>query len=164
MENLRRIVAEHPFCKDLESYYVDLLAGCASNVRFDTDQYMFREGENADQFYLVRKGRVALETLAPNRKFIIIETVGDGDALGWSWLIPPYRWHFNARALQPVRALVLDGKCLRGKCDKNHDLGYELVKRVLHVAGQRLEATRLQVIELYSTDEPLGFRAERKKA
>jgi CRP-like cAMP-binding protein len=163
MENLRRIVAEHPFCKDLESYYVDLLAGCASNVRFDADQYVFREGGNADQFYLIRKGRVALEMLAPTRKLIIVETVGDGDALGWSWLIPPYRWHFDARAVQPVRALVLDGKCLRGKCEKNHDLGYELVKRVLYVAGQRLEAKSLQVMDMYSTDAPAGPKAERTR-
>lgn len=150
MENLKRIVAEHPFCKGLESYYIELLAGCAANVRFEADKYIFREGRESDQFYLVRRGKVALELLAPNRPPIVTETVGAGDVLGWSWIVPPYRWRFNGRAVETVHALALDGKCLRGKCGKNHDLGYELLKRVVSVIGRRLEATRVQILDVYS--------------
>lgn len=160
MESLKRIVAEHPFCKNLESYYVDLLAGCAANARFRTDEYIFREGRDAEQFYLVREGKVALEIFAPNRAPIVIETVGAGEVLGTSWLVPPYRWRFHARAVEPVRALALDGKCLRGKCAKNHDLGYELLTRVVHVVAQRLEATRMQLLDVYSAG-PQAKRAAR---
>ncbi len=154
MENLRRIVAEHPFCQGLESYYVDLLAGCASNVRLHAGQHLFREGGEANQFYLIREGKVALEVFAPSREPIITETVDGGDVLGWSWLVPPYRWHSDARVVEPVCALAVDGKCLRAKCERNHDLGYELLKRVVDIVGQRLESTRLRMLDLYAAEVP----------
>ena len=102
MENFGRIIAEHPFCKGLQSDYIDLLIGCASNVRFDADQHLFREGGEANQFYLIREGKVALEVFAPQRPCLTMETVAEGEVLGWSWLVPPYRWHFDARAVGPV--------------------------------------------------------------
>lgn len=154
MENLGRIIAEHPFCDGLEPYYVDLLISCASNVRFEPDHYLFREGREANQFYLIREGKVALEVCAPQRPPILMETVGEGEVLGWSWLVPPYRWHFDARAVGPVRAIAMDGKCLRAKCEKNHDLGYELLRRTVDIVGQRLEATRFRLVDLYSAEMP----------
>jgi CRP-like cAMP-binding protein len=149
METLERILAEHPFFKGLETPYLQLVVGCASNVRFDAGEFIFREGEEANEFYLIRKGKVALEIFAPDRGSITIQTIGEGEILGFSWLIPPYRWIFDARALELTLAIALDGKCLRTKCEEDHDLGYEFLKRFAYVIGQRLQAKRLQLLDLY---------------
>ena len=90
-----------------------------------------------------------MELMIPQRGFATLQTVSEGEVLGWSWLLPPYRWRFGARTLQPTRALAFDGKCLRGKCEEDHDLGYELLKRFTNVVTERLEATRLQLLDLY---------------
>jgi CRP/FNR family cyclic AMP-dependent transcriptional regulator len=149
METLERILGEHPFFQNLDEPYLQLVTGCASNVRFEPDAYIFREGEEANQFYLIRQGRVALQILAPDRGPITVETLEEGDILGWSWLIPPYNWHFDARALELTRAIALDAKCLRRKCEEDHNLGYELLKRFGHIMEQRLSSTRLQLLDMY---------------
>src|SRR5215467_5918800 len=150
VESLEGLIAEHSFLSDLEQRYVQSLTGCAANVRFDAGTYLFREGEPANHFYLVRQGKVAIEISAPPRKPIIVQTLSDGEVLGWSWLVPPYQWRFHARAVEPVRAIALDGKCLRAQCEENHDLGYELLKRFAQVITQRLEATRFQLLDVYA--------------
>ncbi len=150
MHTLELILAEHAFFKGLEPRYMQLITGCASNVRFDARTYIFREGEAAERFYLIREGKVALETFAAERGPIIIETVEAGEVLGWSWLFPPYQWHFSARVVEPTLAIALDGVCLRNKCEEDHDLGYQLVKRVAQIMMQRLQATRLQLLDVYS--------------
>lgn len=152
METLEPILATHPFFQDLDEAYLKLVVGCASNVRFEADQLIFREGEEANQFYLIRHGQVSVEIFAPNRGSVNIQTLEEGDILGWSWLIPPYEWHFDARAVGLVRAIALDGKCLREKCEANHDLGYELLKRFSYIVGQRLDAARLQLMDVYGTN------------
>ena len=150
METLERVIGEHPFFAELESYYTSLLAGCAANVRFHPGSYIFKEGEEANQFYLIRSGKVALELFPPQHKPIVIETLDDGDILGWSWLLPPYLWKFHAHAVQDTRAIALDGKCLRSKCEQNHDLGYEVMKRFAQIMERRLQATRLQLLDVYA--------------
>lgn len=150
METLERIIAEHPFFSGLESQYTQLVTGCASNARFDAGAYLFKEGEEANEFFLIRQGRVALEIFAPQRKPIIVQTLVEGEILGWSWLLPPYRWRFHARAVEATRAIAFDGRCLRTKCEENHDLGYELLKRLASIIGQRLEAARLQLVDVYA--------------
>ena len=149
MENLERVITEHPFSKGLESSYVDLLIGCASNARFQAGHHLFREGGEAKHFYLIREGTVALEVATPQSR-MVMETVTEGEVLGWSWLVAPYRWRFSARAVGPVRAIALDGKCLRTKCEKNHDLGYEMLKRTVDIVGRRLESTRFRLLDLYA--------------
>lgn len=149
METLKQLLVEHPFLKGLEERYIDLLVGCASNVRFNANQYIFRENQEAEQFFIIRKGKVALQLNAPGRGTIIIGTIAEGDILGWSWLFPPYHWHFDAKALDTTLALALDGKCLRTKCESDHDLGYELLKRFSPIIENRLEATRLQLLDVY---------------
>jgi CRP-like cAMP-binding protein len=151
MESLKNILEEHPFLKGLEAKYVDLITGCASNVRFDAGQFIFREGEEAHQFYIIRGGKVALEIFSPGRGSIIIDTLESGEVLGWSWLVPPYQWRFDARASELTRAIALDGKCLRKKCEQYHDLGYELLKRFSDIMAQRLDATCLQLMDMYGT-------------
>lgn len=149
METLERILAEHPFFAGLDARHIQLIVGCATNVRFDAGQFIFREGEEANEFYVIRHGKVALEIFVPGRGPVTIQTLGEGEILGWSWLIPPYHWHFNARAIELTRAIALDGKCLRAKCEDDHDLGYELLKRFAHIVEQRLQATRLQLLDVY---------------
>ena len=150
METLERIIVEHPFFEGLESYYTGLLTGCASNVRFSAGTYIFKEGEEANQFYLIRAGKVALEIMAPHNKALTVETLEQGDLLGWSWLVPPYIWSFHARAIQETRAIALDGKCLRTKCEQNHDLGYDVLKRFAQLMARRLQATRFQLLDVYA--------------
>jgi CRP-like cAMP-binding protein len=149
METLERILAEHPFFEGIDSRHLQVVVGCASNVRFDPGQKICREGEEAEQFFLIRHGRVDIEIRGPECGPTTIHTLGPGDILGWSWLLPPYRWHFDARAAELTRAFALDGKCLRGKCEEDHHLGYELLKRFAQVIVQRLDATRLQLLDIY---------------
>jgi CRP/FNR family cyclic AMP-dependent transcriptional regulator len=148
-ETLKGILAEHSFFKGLEDRYLDLLVGCASNVRVDVGEFFFRQGEEADHFYLLRHGLVSVEMFSTGRGPITVQTLGEGDVLGWSWLIPPYRWMFDARATQLTRAIALDGKCLRDKFAKDHDLGFELLSRFIPVIEQRLNAARLQLLNVY---------------
>lgn len=151
MQTLEPTLAEHPFFKGLEPKYLKLITGCASNVRYDhRGEYIFREGEPASHFYIIRQGKVALEVFAAQRGPITIETIEAGEVLGWSWLFPPYRWHFSARIIEPIRAIILDGICLRNKGEEDHDLGYELMKRVSRIMMERLQATRLQLLDVYN--------------
>jgi CRP/FNR family transcriptional regulator, cyclic AMP receptor protein len=128
----------------------EIVAGCARFVRFDADAAIFLEGQPADRFYLLREGRVTLEVFSPERGRIVIQTLGPGDALGWSWLFPPYRWHLDAFARGPVAAIAFDGACLRGKSREDHELGHALVERFASLMLQRLQATRLQLLDVYA--------------
>lgn len=150
MENLERFIAECPFFAGLDRAYLDVIVGCASNVRFEAGAYVFREGTPADTFYLVREGKVAVEILVPHRKPVIVATIGEGEIVGWSWLLPPYVWKFNGHAVQQVRAIALDGKCLRAKCEENHDLGYEILKRLVQIIEHRLDEARFQQVDVYA--------------
>jgi CRP-like cAMP-binding protein len=149
VETLEPILAQHPFFQDIEPVYLQLMAGCAANVRFAAGADLFREGGAADQFYLIRHGRVALQVFIPGQGRMTNETIEAGEVLGWSWLFPPHRWHFDAQALELTRAIAFDGTCLRAKCDEDHDLGYMLMQRFAQVMMQRLQATRLQLLDLY---------------
>lgn len=149
MENLERILAEHPFLAGFGEEHIKLLVGCASNVAFKAGEYVFREGDPADSFYFIRHGKVVIETYVPQQGAISIQTREAGEVMGWSWMVPPYHWHFDARAVELTRAIKMDGKCLRGKCEDDHDLGYEMMKRFSLLIAQRLEATRLQLMDIY---------------
>jgi CRP-like cAMP-binding protein len=148
-QTLEVILAEHPFFRGLSAEDIQLLVSCASNVVFKAGEMICREGDEATQFYLIRQGKVALEIYVPERGQVVLQTLGAGEVVGWSWLIPPYKWRFDVRAVELVRAIALDGKCLRGKCDANPRLGYELLKRVAQVFAERLLATRLQLLDVY---------------
>jgi CRP-like cAMP-binding protein len=149
MEGLERIVKEHPFFVNLESGFCKLVCGCAKNVRFEEGQYLFHEGEPTDQLYLIRQGRVALEIVAPGRGAITFQTISEGEIIGVSWLLPPYRWTYDGKALEPVRAISINATCLRQKCEADHDLGYEMMKRFVPVLVERLQATRMQILDVY---------------
>ena len=146
---LEPLLREHPFLKSLEPEYLALLAGCAMNVRFGQGSFLFREGEPAEQCFLIREGKVALEIAGAGRGSIIVQTLGAGDVAGFSWLLEPHQWQFDGRAVEPVRAFALDGTCLRGKCVEDTRLGFELTQMFARLAIQRLQATRLQLLDVY---------------
>ena len=150
MESLEPLVAAHPVFKSLDPSHTKLIVGCASNAVFEQDDFVFREGEEANVFYLIRQGHVVIETYSPEKGTIGIQTCRDGDVVGWSWLIPPYRWRFDARALQRTRLIAIDGKCLRTKCDQDHNLGYQMMRIFTEVISERLDATRMQLLDFYA--------------
>lgn len=149
MQDLGPYLKEHPFLDGMTDSQIELLVGCASNAKFDVGDYVAREGQQAKQFYFVRHGRFALELMTHDRGPMVIETIGEGDVLGWSWLFPPHTWHFDAKATELTRAIAMDGECLRGKCEEDHELGYAIMKRFSHVMVNRLSATRLQLLDIY---------------
>ncbi len=151
MKTLDDLLADQPFFKGLAPEYLHFIATCASNVHFPVEQYLFREGQDAKHFYVLRHGSVAVEIFAPGRGPITIQTLGPGEILGWSWLVPPHKKHFSARAVEDLRATAFDGECIRRKCEEDARLGYELLKRFAAIMGERLQATRLQLLDLYGT-------------
>ncbi len=142
-------LADVPFFDGIAPKELELLAGCAKNVRFAAGVQLFREGDPANTFFVVRHGAVALETFVPARGAVTIETVEAGEVIGWSWLFAPYRWHFDARALSVVRATAFDGTCLRQKCETDTTLGYALMGRFAQVLIERLQWTRLRLLDVY---------------
>lgn len=153
MKTIRELLPELPLFSGLAETDLDLIAGCGRNVHFPPGRTIFREGDPADDFFVLRKGRVALETRTPARS-IIVATLGPGEVVGGSWLIPPYRWEFDARTLDETSAIALDGACLRGKCDDDTDLGYRLMKRFAQLVFERLTQARVQLLDVYGDPEP----------
>jgi CRP/FNR family transcriptional regulator, cyclic AMP receptor protein len=149
VRRLEEVLADVPFLAGMGAERLALLAGCASNVGFATGEVIFREGDTANSFYVIRHGTVAIELHAPGRGAMTVETIDAGEVIGWSWLFPPYRWHFDARALSDVRATSFDGACLRGKCEDDAALGYDLMKRFAQVFIERLQWTRLRLLDVY---------------
>ena len=149
MQAIDELLAEAPAFEGMVPAHLELIAGCARNEVFEEGAYLMREGDPADHFYAIRRGRVAMETFVPQRGGRIIETIDDGDLLGWSWLVPPYRAHLDARALTETHAIAFDAACLRGKCEQDPALGYELMKRFVPVIVERLQATRFRLLDVY---------------
>ncbi len=149
MQTIAEFLAEHPFTQGLSPAHLELIAGCAKNEAFRKDEYVFREGEPADTFYVIREGRVALEIFAGSRGAVTVQTVRAGEILGWSWLFAPHTNSFDARVVDTIRTVAFDGKCLRGKAETDHELGYQLMKRMARVFTDRLSATRLQLLDVY---------------
>jgi CRP-like cAMP-binding protein len=152
MHDLKPILEAHPFFHGLKEEYLDFITGCASNVRFKEGDILLKEGDDSDHFFLVREGKVAVEIGIPQHDSITIQTIQDGEIVGWSWLVPPHKNRFSCRAITEARVISLDGKCLRNKCENNHDLGYELLKRLAIIFTERLEVTRKQLIDIYSVE------------
>ncbi|OHC74639.1 MAG: Crp/Fnr family transcriptional regulator [Rhodospirillales bacterium RIFCSPLOWO2_12_FULL_58_28] len=149
MEGFDKLMREHHFFRNMAKESCRILSGCAKNERFDADACIIREGDPADKFYLIRDGAVALELHMPGKNPIILETLHTGDIFGWSWIVSPYKWSYDARAVKPTRLISLEAKCLRKKIKKNHTLGFDLYSQFIPVMGKRLNATRLQMIDIY---------------
>jgi CRP-like cAMP-binding protein len=148
METLDELIARSPTFAGLDQAQLELIAGCGRTDHADAGTFLLREGEPAERFFLIRRGVVALELHAPSRP-LLIGTLQAGDVLGLSWLFPPYRWQMDGRVVEDCALITFDGLCLRGKCEQDHDLGYELMKRFAANVTDRLQATRLQLLDLY---------------
>ena len=153
-ERLESLLANVPLLEGLAPEDLALLSGCGRNVRFTAGKYLFRRGDPANTFHVIRHGSVALETFVPTRGPLMIETLEAGEMLGWSWLFSPYLRHLDARALTVVRATEFDGACLRQKCEDDPRLGYELMGRFTQVLIERLQWTRLRLLDLYGNSGP----------
>jgi CRP/FNR family transcriptional regulator, cyclic AMP receptor protein len=149
MRSIAELTAASPVFAGLPARQLELIAGCGTNARFAAGDPLFRAGEQADRFLLIRHGSVALELAPPQDEPITIGTLHDGDVVGWSWLFEPHRWVFDAHAVEDTAAIAFDGACLRGKCDADHELGYQLMRRFAAVLVDRLQATRLQLLDVY---------------
>jgi CRP-like cAMP-binding protein len=145
-------VALHPFLAGMNRQQLVLLTDCAMVVQFKKGQVIFREGDIANRFYLIETGKVILESSGASGDPLVIDTIGAGDLLGWSWMFPPYVWHFTARATEPVTAIFFYGTILREYCEREHSLGYELFKRMGAVMIKRLQAAREKMVAVH-TDE-----------
>ncbi len=149
MKTLDQLISDSPVFAGLAPSHLELIAGCAVNERFAAGSYLFHEGRPADRFYLIREGSIALEVSVPGHGSHVLETLAEGEVVGWSWLFEPYRWQFDGRAVSATGVIAFDGVCLRGKCDSDHELGYELMRRFAASMLARLQATRLQLLDVY---------------
>jgi CRP/FNR family transcriptional regulator, cyclic AMP receptor protein len=149
MDTAYDLLASQPFLTGLSDDQLDRLARWSKRAVFHGGKRIFREGTPADRFWLIQRGRVNLDTHAPGRGDVIIETIGPSAVLGWSWLFPPYQWHFGAVALETTLTIELDGPGVRQLCALDPALGYELSTRFMQVMLERLQATRLRLLDLY---------------
>ena len=143
-------VALHPFLAGMNPRHLALLTDCAISVQLKKGQTILRQGEMADRFYLIESGKVVLESGEGFGEPVAVETLGAGDLLGWSWMFPPYVWHFTARAVEPTEAIFFYGTILRKYCEKDHSLGYELFKRITPIMMKRLQAARKKMLSVHA--------------
>ena len=149
IKKIEALLREHPFFHDMQDEFIDSLAGCASNARFKARETIFRQDDKADHFYIIESGMVAIDLSVPGRRVLTIETLGEGKVLGWSWLFPPYEWQYGARAVEETKAIAMDARCLRGKCETDPALGYDLMKRFSAIMLRRMQRARLQMLDMY---------------
>jgi CRP-like cAMP-binding protein len=152
-KSMKELLGEHPFLEGFTNKDLEILSGFAADASFETGRQIFREGEEANKFYLVRHGKVAIETYTPGSGNLCIQTIGEGEVLGWSWLVPPYQWNFDARAIELTRAIEIDGECLRQHCEEDKSFGYEISKRFVQIMVQRIQATRMQLLDMYGANK-----------
>ena len=150
MSEILDVLAGHLFFQGIEPVYLRILAGCAIHKQFEREEWIMRQGGEANRFYLICEGRVCLQFTSPKCGTVIVETLGESDILGASWMLEPYRWHWDARVLEPVHAIEFNAECLRSICEDDHDIGYELLKRFSGVMVKRLQEARLKCSDIYN--------------
>ena len=151
MQHIADELAAHRFFAHLPAELREQLAGCAGNAVFQTGARLISEGGAADSFYAIRSGRVAVGTRPPNGALALVETLHSGDVLGWSWLLPPHRWRFDAIAIEPVHAIQLHAACVLTYLDAHPEAGYEVALGVAGIMAERLESARLRLLDLYGS-------------
>ena len=156
IHSIEELLRTHPFFNGMTNEAMDQIVGCGRNIVFKKDSFLAREGKAADQFYVIRSGKVAVEIHATGKN-LCVQTAGQGEVVGWSWLFPPHQWTFDVRAIEETHVIALDGKCLRNKCEADPKLGYALMKRFAGILVQRLSATRMQLLDIYGTKAKGAF-------
>ena len=150
VKTIRDLLMEAPFFEGMTEDHLQTMSGCGKLVHFKSGEFLIREGEAADTFYLIREGEVAIESHIPAVGALSVARVGAGGVTGYSWLFPPYRNSLDSLALRDVSAIALDGNCLRGKAEADHELGYHLMKRFAQMMLERMQAARRQTLDVYA--------------
>jgi CRP/FNR family cyclic AMP-dependent transcriptional regulator len=148
-QSLARSLKDHSLVKGLMDGHIDFLSGCTKNIRISAGRFLFREGARADELYLVRSGKIALELHDGARGTVVVETIGADDTLGWAALTVPYRWSLDARAVEQTLLFAIDSTCLRQKMEADHSFGFAFTKRLMNEIHERLERVRLQALDVY---------------
>lgn len=150
-KSINNLLQEHLFFSDFTSETVEYIAGCGKNVHFAPNEYLTREDEDADYFYVIKSGKVAVQLHDPGKGDMVISTLGKDDIAGFSWIFPPYKYTFDIKALGHTSAVAIDGKCIRSKCEKDKELGYQLMKQFASLAITRLSNLRMQLLDVYGS-------------
>lgn len=158
IKKIAELLSAHPLFEGFDSDTMEFLAGCAENKAYRKGEYIFKTGEPADKFYILRSGDVALEMQIPGRARLTVQSLHTDQLIGASWMLPPFTWRLDARAMTNIRVTRVDAACLRDKCDENHELGYTIMKRFLPIIAERLQATRMQLVDLYAPMSEVGTR------
>lgn len=153
MRPIDDIIARHEFFKDFRPDHLELLQSCAEEKRFNRDQYLLRQGQGAERFFLIRKGEVHLELVSPEGRRISMQVLGPGDIVGWSWMVPPYKWSFDAQAVETTIAIVFDGAALRKRCEKDFEFASRIQGKICEALTRRLVAACEQILELHEGRE-----------
>lgn len=151
--NLQEMLQNQYFCRGLTPQTQAFLLDCAHLELFEPGQKLVKTGSPADEFYLIHQGHVAMEVIGPQAKGLQIEILDAGDMVGWNWLVKPYRYQFDARALDQVQAIRFDARCLRGKIEVDHEFGFVLLQKIIEVMAGRISHSRLQLLDLYHRQE-----------
>lgn len=154
MEALEEVVAKVALFQGMKREHIGLLSGCATEVRYEAGDYPSRAGAHSDRFWVVRDGRLALELWAPGRGSITIAIMTPGDVVGFSWLVPPYQTQFDVHAVAPTRALLFDGRALRERCERDPELGYQLMSRFGGLMVERILVLTMQLLDIHG-DHPV---------
>jgi CRP/FNR family transcriptional regulator, cyclic AMP receptor protein len=149
-ETMATRVALHPFLAGMNRTQLTLLTDCAISIRFEPGDVILRDGDRADRFFLIETGKVVLESGVGHGAPVVVDTIGAGDLLGWSWMFPPHVWQFTARAVSPTRAIFFTGPVLREYCERDPWLGYELLKRMTAVMNRRMQNARRKMLGIHS--------------
>ena len=152
---IAQYLPDHEFFTGLDTAATDLLAGCAADIGVRSGELLFRAGAPANHFYLIRRGRVAIEVPTPGRP-MVLDTFEDGDVVGWSWVVPPYLWTFDGRSSVDTSVVAFDAACLRGKYLANPMLGYDLMQRFVQLMNHRLLSARIRLLDLYGGTRGVG--------
>jgi CRP-like cAMP-binding protein len=151
---IQQQIAEQQFLVGMKSEFTKFLADHAQRRSLDRDEILFRYDTEAEHFHLVVSGKIAIEVAAIEGPPLELQELGPGAILGWSWLIPPYRWHFQARAKDTSEIIEFDGQAVRDRCESDAEFGYEILKRFSALMSERLSSAREQMMEEWS---PPGF-------
>jgi len=151
IKSIDRLLDEHPFFDGMRPEWLALISGCGRNVVYRPGETIASEGQPCNEFFAVRRGQVAIELYSPGAGSCTIQTLGDGAIIGWSWLLPPYVWMFDARVVETTHAVHFDATCLRTKCEDSPEMGYDFMRRFAGVMSERLRATRLQLLDVYGS-------------
>lgn len=149
MDNPKKFLIKYPPFKNLNSDHLMFLFDCAQTVTLQEGDTLFRSGEEARKIYIVQEGKMAIEISSGEERVVTLQTLGKGEMIGWSWLIPPHYWRFDTKAIAPTELISLEGLRVRTKCKDDHEFGYTFMVGVAEILAQRLESTRIQLVDMY---------------